>query len=181
MGQTIINLVFFGVQTMNIDLRTLRLHPGKSDNFELEYQGDNELLGDQGGFLDPVKVSLQVHNHGDYFSARGAVETRVALACSRCLETLIWPISTQVVFTVGEAPKEILNETDENFLNYGSGLVDVEPIVGEYLVTELPFTPVCREDCQGLCPICGCNRNQKVCSCQNDNIDPRWEKLKNLK
>ncbi len=181
MGQTIINLVFFGVQTMKIDLRTLKLHPGKSENFELEYQGNKELLGEQGGFLDPVKVSLQVHNHGDYFSARGVVETRVALTCSRCLETLIWPISTQVLFTIGEEFKETLNQMDEDFLVYGSGLVDVEPIIGEYLVTELPFTPVCREDCQGLCPVCGGNRNEKSCSCGSDDIDPRWEKLKNLK
>lgn len=180
MGQTIINLVFFGVQTMNIDLRTLKLHPGKSENFELEYPGDNDLLGAQGSFLEPVKVSLQVRNHGEYFSVRGAVETIVMLICSRCLETFVYPISTQVVFTVGEAGAS-LKEIDENFVPYGSGLVDVEPIIGEYLVTELPFTPVCREDCQGLCPGCGCNRNQKTCSCQNDDIDPRWEKLKNLK
>lgn len=181
MGQTIINLVFFGVQTMKIDLRTLKLHPGKYENFELEYQGNNELLGDQGVFLDPVKVSLQVHNHGDYFSARGVVETRVALTCSRCLETLIWPISAQANFIIAEELKEIMNQLDEDFLVYGSGLVDIEPIIGEYLVTELPFTPVCREDCQGLCPVCGGNRNEKSCSCGNDDIDPRWEKLKNFK
>lgn len=181
MGQTIINLVFFGVQTMKIDLRTLKLHPGKNEYFELEYQGNNELLGEQGGFLDPVKVSLQVHNHGDYFSVRGVVNTRVMLTCSRCLETLIWPISAQVHCIVGEEFKEALNQMDEDFLVYGSGLVDVEPVIGEYLVTELPITPVCREDCQGLCPVCGCNRNENTCFCGNDDIDPRWEKLKNFK
>ena len=41
--------------------------------------------------------------------------------------------------------------------------------------------PLCRPDCRGLCPVCGVDLNQQSCSCGKDDIDPRWEKLKNLK
>lgn len=180
MGQTIINLVFFGVLVMKIDLRALKHYPGKSEHFELEYKGDKDLLGMQGSFLDSVKVSIQVHNNGRFFNGKGIISTRAELVCSRCLEALIWPISTDMSFSVGDEPESQAQDKDENYLFYGSGLVDLEPLVGEYIVTELPFTPVCREDCQGLCPACGSNRNLGSCSCKNDDIDPRWEKLKNL-
>jgi uncharacterized protein len=47
-------------------------------------------------------------------------------------------------------------------------------------VPELPTIPVCAEDCQGLCPSCGVNRNESHCDCGNEARDPRWDALRAL-
>jgi uncharacterized protein len=39
---------------------------------------------------------------------------------------------------------------------------------------------ICSEDCKGICPSCGINRNDSSCSCKKEDIDPRWDGLKQL-
>jgi uncharacterized protein len=62
----------------------------------------------------------------------------------------------------------------------GEGL-DVDEIVKEQILLAVPTRMLCREDCKGICPECGIDRNTGECSCGADNIDPRWAALKNLK
>jgi uncharacterized protein len=59
--------------------------------------------------------------------------------------------------------------------------VDLEPVVREAVMLELPIAPVCREDCKGLCPTCGVNRNDTSCNCDNEVKDPRWSALDTLR
>ncbi len=54
-------------------------------------------------------------------------------------------------------------------------------MVREQLVLSLPADPVCREDCQGLCTVCGANLNERDCGCDRHVPDPRWAGLKNIK
>jgi len=59
--------------------------------------------------------------------------------------------------------------------------VSVAPIVEERIQIALPMKPLCREDCRGLCPQCGADRNVSPCSCVVEFIDPRWRALQVLK
>ncbi|HWS47003.1 MAG TPA: DUF177 domain-containing protein, partial [Acidimicrobiia bacterium] len=59
-------------------------------------------------------------------------------------------------------------------------VVDLEPLVRDALVLELPAVPLCRDDCRGLCPSCGIDRNAATCDCAADDIDPRWAPLRSL-
>ena len=54
--------------------------------------------------------------------------------------------------------------------------VDLEPLVRDAVLLELPLAPLCRADCQGLCPFCGVNRNDEACGCEAP-ADPRWSAL----
>ena len=54
------------------------------------------------------------------------------------------------------------------------------PYIREAVLLELPYAPVCREDCKGLCPVCGVDRNRESCSCNTERIDPRLAVLKEL-
>ncbi len=54
--------------------------------------------------------------------------------------------------------------------------LDLGPMVRDAVVLELPLAPLCREDCQGLCPRCGCDRNEEACDCEAPR-DPRWANL----
>jgi uncharacterized protein len=63
---------------------------------------------------------------------------------------------------------------------YRNDEIDLAHMIWEQIVLALPMKPVCKTDCQGLCPDCGVNRNIKTCSCVRDTVDPRWESLKSL-
>ncbi len=166
---------------MKVDLRTLKLNPGKSEHYEFSVTGRDELLADQRAcFVDPVKVSLVVAYQGRYFNGQGKLATRVQLTCSRCLDGLIWPINNDFDFIVTPDADDDYSSGDKDILYYGSGLVDIGPLIEELIITEIPFTPICSEDCPGLCPVCGINKNTQKCSCHADDFDPRWEKLRNI-
>lgn len=54
--------------------------------------------------------------------------------------------------------------------------LDLRPMVRDAVVLELPLAPLCRDDCRGLCPHCGCDRNEESCDCAAPH-DPRWANL----
>ena len=64
---------------------------------------------------------------------------------------------------------------------YSGKVIDLDPLVREQLVLSLPAYPVCREDCKGLCPVCGANLNERECGCDRHVPDPRWAGLKSIK
>jgi uncharacterized protein len=60
--------------------------------------------------------------------------------------------------------------------------VDLEPMLREVIVLEFPMAPVvCRDDCKGLCPECGVNRNEVDCDCDTEVKDLRWAALEDIK
>ena len=64
---------------------------------------------------------------------------------------------------------------------YRDEKIDLGEVVREQLYLALPMKPLCQEDCKGLCPVCGVNRNRETCSCQQEWVDPRMAALAELK
>ncbi|MBA3541604.1 MAG: DUF177 domain-containing protein [Deltaproteobacteria bacterium] len=69
---------------------------------------------------------------------------------------------------------------DLDVFGYDGEQIDVEPLLREQFVLAIPYAPLCKEDCKGLCSQCGIDRNSGTCACQKP-IDPRLEALKGLK
>jgi uncharacterized protein len=65
---------------------------------------------------------------------------------------------------------------DDEAYRIADDALDLGPMVRDAVVLELPLAPLCREDCRGLCPSCGCDRNDETCSCEAPR-DPRWANL----
>ena len=59
-------------------------------------------------------------------------------------------------------------------------VIDIMPQIQESVYALIPTKVLCKEDCKGLCPNCGMNLNEGSCSCQNENVDPRLEALRNF-
>jgi uncharacterized protein len=73
-----------------------------------------------------------------------------------------------------------LGEDDLDVFPYSGDAVDLEPLVREQFVLAVPFAPLCKEDCLGLCPQCGADRNVAPCACEKP-VDPRFAALQGLK
>ena len=96
--------------------------------------------------------------------------------CARCLDDIEEQSSFDVQELYFYPGKEI--EEDESLIV--DEMIDLEEALRDAVVLELPFTPLCWEDCLGLCPDCGFNRNLDPDHGHGEKIDPRWEKLTEL-
>ena len=74
-----------------------------------------------------------------------------------------------------------LEEEDLTFSVFDGEVIDIDELVREQVILAIPVRVLCREDCRGLCPTCGADRNFKECGCESAETDPRWAALKNLR
>lgn len=74
-----------------------------------------------------------------------------------------------------------LREDDLGVVEVTGEILDTDLLVAEQAQLELPTRPLCREDCRGLCPVCGGDRNDRDCDCVTEMSDPRWSALADLK
>jgi len=100
----------------------------------------------------------------------GVVTAPWAGECRRCL----LPASGTLRIPVRELYTE--DGDGEDAYRLADDQVDLEVLVHDAVLLELPIAPVCREGCQGLCPMCGVNRNEGACTCERPR-DDRWAAL----
>jgi uncharacterized protein len=103
--------------------------------------------------------------------------TQISLECVRCLNN--FQQSLNVAFTELYAFSQRY-VTDSGLLMPESGIIDIAPVLREYILLEIPISPLCRPGCKGLCPICGNNLNESTCIHDDDSGDPRLASLKIL-
>jgi uncharacterized protein len=102
------------------------------------------------------------------------VEATYEAQCSRCLRPITRTVSNHVRELFEPDPID-----GETYPLEGEE-IDLELPVRDTLLLDLPAAPVCREDCAGLCPHCGADRNETDCDCDPNPPDPRWDALKSL-
>ncbi|MEA2698641.1 MAG: hypothetical protein QOI66_2912 [Myxococcales bacterium] len=94
---------------------------------------------------------------------RGAVET----PCSRCLEAGRVALDIPITVTFVEREKGDPEEADDpDVIYYDSDEIDIAPEVRDEILLAIPLSPLCQENCRGLCPVCGGNRNVTACECE---------------
>jgi uncharacterized protein len=118
--------------------------------------------------------------------ARGDLKALVTIACGSCLGPALIKINTPLNVTF-VADDDEASESDDplddvDVATHDREWVDLGPLVREQIILAIPISPRCREECLGLCPTCGQNRNERDCGHQPAALeDPRFAALKNLK
>jgi uncharacterized protein len=117
---------------------------------------------------------------------KGQFSTTAQVECDRCLKPVDVPVTAQFNLeyvtpaTYAASPAAELEETDMSLSVFDGETIDIDELVGEQLLLALPSRILCREDCKGLCPECGNDRNLQDCRCETAKVDPRWGALKEL-
>ena len=149
---------------------------------ELELAQEEEQL-----VAGPVRVQgrlTKIASEQVYFDGRleGAFEGE----CSRCLDPVCedFKVEAQAVFVPesfhgGGEDGDILTDDPDLYTHDGVRL-DLYPLVRDQVVLALPVQLLCREECVGLCQVCGGNRNEQPCACQVESVDPRFAILQRL-
>ena len=138
-------------------------------------------------FLAPLQLRLTVAREYDHIRAEGEVETRVRLVCSRCLTSyeaeIVSPFTIFYIPSSGGSQDEEVELTEHDLISvtYEGDEIDFTEEVAEQVLMEIPFKPLCREECKGLCPSCGTDLNATACSCSGQQVNLTFSALKNLK
>jgi uncharacterized protein len=140
------------------------------------------LVEESAVFLKPVHAELTVKKVGEEILIKGKIVTSLSLICSRCLVPFESSIDSR--FDLVYLPEELdvmqdqLESDDINKLFYYDGKIDIEEVILEQLNLVFPAKPLCSDDCQGICPVCGKIIRDGECVCVTKNSDPRLKKLK---
>jgi len=170
-----------------IDTRRLVRRPGSmvEEAFEAPAPADfgTDVLAVPAG--DPLDIELRLESVMEGVLAGGTVRATATGACVRCLEPIEYPIEDhfQELFAYPDRAahhREVAgdDEDDEQLVLEGDTL-DLEPVLRDAVVPTLPFQPVCREDCPGLCSECGRPLADDPTH-QHEILDPRWAALQSL-
>lgn len=122
----------------------------------------------------PVTVDVLLERVHEGIVVRGAVRAHWDASCSRCLR----PIGGEVECEVQELFEATPLDGETYPLEHDT--VELALPIRDMVLLELPVAPLCRPDCAGLCPVCGCDRNDDPCSCDQTTPDPRWAALSQL-
>lgn len=169
---------------MIIDLASLGKNPKP---IKLAFEPNEIDLGDGTRLTEKAVFEGEISRDGTRTHIRGRIGTKVETDCVRCLEPVVKDIEVKFedvfVDAAGEPDEHEIelgeDELDESLITGDE--IDITEVVREQLLLATTEIVYCSEDCKGLCPKCGINRNLIDCKCEENEIDPRWAALKNLK
>lgn len=141
---------------------------------------------------EPVRVRLDlvIRRREGAFDLEGEMALSGSLLCCRCLEPVPWRARESFQVTLAAQRPEASNESEDDVelaeedleVVYLTGdELDLEELAAEQVLLALPMRVVCKDECAGICPTCGGNRNVAgACHCEPQG-DPRWDALRGLR
>lgn len=150
----------------------------------------SDAVGDMDADLDGCAATLkaQLGKHNVTVQCDGTMKGQLTLPCHRCLGPAKVPLDVPVHTIFVPQPKVPVEDTsgdpeadDLDFAHHDGEIVDLAPIMREYIILALPLRILCKDDCLGLCPQCGTDRNVAACSCLPPPSIGPLAALKNLK
>jgi uncharacterized metal-binding protein YceD (DUF177 family) len=133
--------------------------------------------------ISPSKAGIHLEGRleplGEGYLLRGKLAGELTLACARCLEPAPVVVESPMAVTFVEKAEEGSREEREaeeeeeqdDVVPFEHGVIDVGGAIRDEILLSVPMSAVCREDCAGICPSCGCNRNLTPCACAKRSID----------
>ena len=139
------------------------------------------------------EAALSVYGEGENVFVRGSLRGWVEVACSRCVGRARVPVDEELQVTfmpTAHIPAKEPSETEDegaeitgddlDLYPYEGEEIDLKPLFRDQIILAVPFAPLCGEDCQGLCPKCGADLNERQCGCDPHVVDPRLAALKDI-
>jgi uncharacterized protein len=160
--------------TLAVDVRDLIDSPGASRVVRIEerVEGLHAGLG-RVPPEDPVEGEFLLESLADGVLVSGPMRGERVLECARCLRPVheAFRLDVHELFSVEDDPEADYALRD--------GIVDLEPMIRDAVLLSMPFSPLCRPECLGLCPRCGGDLNLGECACPPE-VDERWAVLSGL-
>lgn len=163
---------------MKLDLK--RLFDIVGERLDVSGEADLSWIKRFGQTVIPEPVKLEVHlvNRASVLTLDYDAWVKQPVSCDRCLKSAVIEHKMHFNHTVVRE----LNQASEQdgYLVAPDGIIDMGELAATDIQLELPNTYLCKEDCKGLCSMCGADLNKESCGCTTKTVDPRLEVLKKL-
>lgn len=140
----------------------------------------------QAGPLHAEGVAELLANTDGEVRIQGRFTVEMESECARCLGRARFPLDSafdlfyRPVSFIAHEEEVAIDEGEAEIGFYEGAGLELEDVLREQVLLLLPMQLVCREDCKGICPICGKNRNEVSCQCRTQAADDRWRALRNI-
>lgn len=164
-------------------------HSDAPINFAHSYQPSEIDLDDEDArIMSNIEVAGAARRSSGIAFVSGTIHGALEIVCSRCAEPVNANLDSEFAvefvtaenYPSGSAETEVSGQ-DLALSTYDGDHVDLNEIVREQILLDLPARQLCRENCQGLCLTCGKNKNTDVCQCETEETDARWAALQKLR
>jgi uncharacterized protein len=127
----------------------------------------------------PVEIDLRLEAVMEGVLVTGSAQADLEGECTRCLEPITDEVEVgfQELFVYDDRDHDREDNLDDEVRRLEGDLLDLEPLLRDAVVLELPFQPLCRDDCPGLCTECGARLADEPDHTHDAAIDPRWANL----
>ncbi|MBN1465385.1 DUF177 domain-containing protein [candidate division KSB1 bacterium] len=132
-------------------------------------------------FAYPVHIVHHLDKVSNEIYVKTTLSTSVNLECDVCLDSYKLDLR-ETIDTILTKDSELVDRGEEEvyLISDSTTEIDITDSIRQSLLLAIPYKKICRENCKGLCPICGVNFNHEQCTCANEKTDSRWEALKNI-
>lgn len=160
----------------------------KKDNYNKELDIDIDYNEYNSGYdLYKVKSKSLLHvelfHYTDKrFTLKGNIDLKIDIPCDRCLDSVErdFDISFSKEFDLQKEVSDNVNETEEAKYITQNCMLDINKIIDDELMVAWPVKVLCKEDCKGLCIVCGHNLNAGDCGCDRVVLDPRMAAIQDI-
>ncbi len=161
---------------MIVDLKKYFL--GQSDRLEYELDLSGLELDGVKPFCAPIRVQAEFRGFAGSVELSARLLYTISMPCDRCGETAVRDLDREFFHIL---VRELGSEQDDDaYVVTPEERLDLDELLREDVLLDLPSKYLCSPDCKGLCPKCGKNLNEGPCNCGSREIDPRLEILKSL-
>ena len=142
-------------------------------------------------FTAPLVIHLEVLPVRDFFRVKGRIDTTIRQACVRCLADFDSPLRSRFTLNYSkEIPKDIHKADTEGIeltadqigmIFFEGEVIEFRDALQEQVILAIPYKPLCKTGCKGLCPQCGRDLNTGPCGCRRKPPEGPFAMLKNFK
>ena len=148
------------------------------------FETDVEELGVEDKFIGSVLLNCEMDKSSTQIILNCNLQISVKQVCDRCnaeSEEMIVTDFKNIYFLTSNRSNADEDESGIYYLTSEDDKIDLSSGTVENALLTIPMKILCKDDCKGLCSICGVNKNEKECDCVADTSNPVWEKLLKLK
>jgi uncharacterized protein len=149
---------------------------------EFYFEDNVETLDLEKPFIGKYKSKVVLNKLHDQLILSVDSNFNVVFNCDRCGSEYDSELMSkyQMVYLQNEEPVETKSD-NVKYLNRTADKIELKDDIREFALLSIPMKKLCKEDCKGLCYKCGADLNKEQCKCSNNEVDPRWKPLMNLK
>ena len=166
---------------MNVDLSNFRDEAVSSSPVKGKLEKDFlDVNGRKIKFIEPIRYEGEIYRVDKDKLLHLNIFYNYEEACGRCLELFTKEEESVLSGKLIEKMDRIDFDGEDEVIYYSYEELDLDEYIISTIILSLPMKPLCHDECKGLCPKCGTNRNKEECQCVIEDVDPRLAILKDL-